>query len=65
MLLFSTENHISRILVSSTNITPLVIRLIFSTENVVESHVLQLHNKMFMLSTINIMLPKYVQLEQV
>ncbi len=33
--------------------------LIFSTENAIESHVLQQFHKMFRLS-INVMLPKYV-----
>ncbi len=51
MLVSLTKNHnVSRILVFSTEIAPLVIRLISSTENSIESHILQqFHNKMFRL----------------
>ncbi len=57
MLVFLSKNHI-HILVFSTEIAPLVICLIFSTENAIESHILlQFHNKTFRLSAINVMLP--------
>ncbi len=58
---FLTKNHnVSRILVFSTKIPPLVICSIFSTENAIEIHILQQFHKTFMLSAINVMLPKYV-----
>ncbi len=68
MPVFLTENHnVTRILVFLTKTAPLVTCLIFSTENAIESHILQqFRNKMFRLSVIiNVMLPKYVQLEHV
>ncbi len=65
MPVFLTKNHnISPILVFSTEIASLVIYLIFSTENTIESLILQqFHNMMFRLSAINITLPKYGQLK--
>ncbi len=62
MPIFLTQNHnVGRILVFFTEIAPLVIYLILSTENAIESRVLQqFYIKMFRLSAINIVLSKYV-----
>ncbi len=62
MPVFLAKNHnVSRILVFLTEIVPSVIYLIFSSENAIESHILQqFHNKTFIASAVNIMLPKYV-----